>query len=183
MTAQVPDTLSLEGRNFSLCTNPLEEYFDEDRPRPNFIPLTTADWRGYMARWEIHESRFFLAELRGNLCVKPTEEGGRISSWCQGGHKGECDIKRVGLSDLFATPSGPVFAEWYSGELCVPHGKMTQYVHMGYASSFERYLLIAIDRGNVTGTRIVGEEARDRELLQGRSERDNARKTWWRFWK
>jgi hypothetical protein len=41
----------------------------------------------------------------------------------------------------------PVFAEWFTGVLIVPDGKMLQYVHMPYASRFERELRVVVVLG------------------------------------
>lgn len=50
-----------------------------------------------------------------------------------------------------------VFAHWYSGAvgaIRIPQGKQIKYVHMGYASTFERDLLLDIERGVVRNTRV-----------------------------
>jgi hypothetical protein len=51
--------------------------------------------------------------------------------------------------------SGPLPADWYSGVLNVPRGKMLEYVHMGYFSVFEEELHITVERGVVAGRRLV----------------------------
>jgi hypothetical protein len=33
--------------------------------------------------------------------------------------------------------------------LVLPHGKLVNYVHMGYASTYENYILLEIDGGNL----------------------------------
>ena len=40
-----------------------------------------------------------------------------------------------------------VFAHWYSGRIRVPRGKLLKYVHAGYASIYERDLLLDFERG------------------------------------
>ena len=47
-----------------------------------------------------------------------------------------------------------VFAHWYSGTVRIPQGKQLEYVHMGYASKFERDLFLDIERGVVVSTRV-----------------------------
>jgi hypothetical protein len=44
--------------------------------------------------------------------------------------------------------------------LIVPRGKMLEYVHMGYASVFEEELHITVERGAVTGRRVVDNRGR-----------------------
>jgi hypothetical protein len=55
---------------------------------------------------------------------------------------------------------GPLPADWFSGLLNVPRGKMLEYVHMGYASVFEEELHITVERGVVTGRRVVDNRGR-----------------------
>lgn len=42
-----------------------------------------------------------------------------------------------------------IVAVWYSGALIVPYGEMTNYVHMGYGSSYENYIVLRISKGIV----------------------------------
>jgi hypothetical protein len=37
----------------------------------------------------------------------------------------------------------------------VPQGRQLEYVHMGYGSRYERYLLLDIDQGNVTSSTLT----------------------------
>ena len=102
------------------------------------------------------------------------EDGGTKSSFCKIGHHGDCAFENLGLTDLFASPTGAVFADWYTGEIRVPHGKMIEYVHAGYASKHERYLLINIVHGVVTSLRVIGSNEYEKER--------NEKRPWWRFW-
>jgi hypothetical protein len=38
---------------------------------------------------------------------------------------------------------------WFSGKLRIPYGKMTEYVHEGYSSHFEKELIITVEKGNI----------------------------------
>lgn len=51
--------------------------------------------------------------------------------------------------------TAPTKLDWLTGLLVVPNGKMLQYVHMGYASSFESYLILEINEGNLIKEKIV----------------------------
>ena len=42
-------------------------------------------------------------------------------------------------------------AKWFTGNLIIPDGDRTSYVHMGYGSQYERYIVIRVDSG-VAGT-------------------------------
>lgn len=186
MTAQEPDILEYECRKLDIFANPLEQYFAGDTPRPNFVPDSTSNWRGYVAEWAISADRLYLTGLSGHICVKPAEEGGQTSSWCQGGHLGACHIRAASLESVFGNRRWPIFAEWFTGEIIAPQGEMIEYVHLGYASRFERYLVLDLENGVVKRTRILGNEAFEAEHEEFRKTQASAPKTkeksWWRFW-
>jgi len=46
----------------------------------------------------------------------------------------------------------PLFADWFSGVLRIPKGKLLEYVHFGFESVYEQELLIEIKKGIVTRT-------------------------------
>lgn len=48
--------------------------------------------------------------------------------------------------------TGPILADWFSGTLRVPKGEVLQYVHSGFASTYETELFIEIERGTVRDT-------------------------------
>lgn len=48
----------------------------------------------------------------------------------------------------------PLLADWFTGVLRVPRGKLLAYVHMGFGSVYEEELHIHVERGRVTGTRV-----------------------------
>ena len=56
------------------------------------------------------------------------------------------------LARLFPGYGDRVFAHWYSGTLRVPQGRQLKYVHMGYASTYERDLMLVVERGVLRGT-------------------------------
>ena len=128
MTAQIPERLRYQGEEYAMCTNPLSDYFLMGGESPNFEMNCTALWRGYVGSWEIVADRLYLIGLNGSL------EGGRKAS----------------LETVFPGFSGRVFAHWFSGKIRLPQGRQLEYVHMGYGSTYERDLLLTIERGVVT---------------------------------
>jgi len=132
MTAQFPETLHYDGRKLSMCTEPLNDYFAFANITPNFASNCTALWRGYVGEWEINDGRLYLIRLSGTL-----EDGTEAS-----------------LGSIFPEFLERVFAHWYSGIIRVPQGKILEYVHMGYGSTYEDDLLIEIEKGVVTTTTV-----------------------------
>ncbi|MEL6191883.1 MAG: hypothetical protein AAFR66_07525, partial [Bacteroidota bacterium] len=43
-----------------------------------------------------------------------------------------------------------------SGLLVIPNGELVNYVHMGYASTYSNYILLELDKGNLTDEKIFG---------------------------
>lgn len=125
MTAQISERLTYEGRQLSMCSEPLNDYFALSGIRPGFESNCTALWRGYIGEWEILDGRLYLTGLSGTL-----EDGTEAT-----------------LETFFPGFRERVFAHWFSGRIRVPQGKMLDYVHMGYASTYERDLLLDIENG------------------------------------
>ncbi len=164
-TAQFPDTLIYEGQTLYIFSNPLESFFDAAHPRPDklFPPGSTACWRGYVATWKIESGSLYLVKMEDCTSRK----------------------KEIGLSAIFPDRQKPVLADWYTGSLRAPQGKVLRYVHMGYGSVYEREVVLTIDKGKLTGTEVVDntakkvpseeEQARDQLRKLGEWE-DNIRK-------
>jgi hypothetical protein len=71
----------------------------------------------------------------------------------------------VTLGSLFPGYDSRVFAHWYSGLLSIPQGDLVEYVHMGFASVYERDLLISVEQGMIVDTqvRVNGEQSSAKE--------------------
>lgn len=57
----------------------------------------------------------------------------------------------------------PLLADWFSGVLRIPRGKMLRYVHMGFGSVFEHELHIKIERGIVANSRTIDNRGREHD--------------------
>lgn len=132
MTAQIAERLLYQGQTWSMCTNPLNDYFAFGGVSPGFRWDCTALWRGYAGLWEIQNDRLYLLELNGTL-----QDGSAAS-----------------LATVFPDFPERVFAHWYSGTLRIPQGKQLKYVHMGYGSTYEQDLLLEIERGVLVATHV-----------------------------
>ena len=126
MTAQVSEKLIYGGKEIPLFSNPLSLYLKQTGI--TFESPHTACWRGYVGTWEIIEilgvERLYLVSLSA--------------------HKTYEDL--VGISDLFLGYD-KVFAHWSTGELRCPQGALLNYVHGGYASTYEYDLLMEFKQG------------------------------------
>lgn len=84
-----------------------------------------------------------------------------FSSACWREYIGTWEIKNqkfylVNLEGRYKlSENNPIFADWFTGTLRIPQGKMLHYVHMGYGSVFERELYTKIENGIVTKSKII----------------------------
>ena len=130
MTAQISELLHYQGRKQRMCTEPLGDYFELAGIEPRFEVSCTALWRGYVGEWSVIEGRLYLIGITGTLAGD----------------------KPASLETFFPGFPDRVFAHWYSGQVRLPMGQQLEYVHGGYASTYEQDLLIDFDQGVVSQT-------------------------------
>lgn len=133
MTAQVPENLRYQNEEVPMCTTPLDDYFHMGGYKPNFKVPFTALWRGYVGTWEILNNRLYLIELEANFI----------------------DGTEASVATIFPDTPQRVFAHWYSGTLRIPQGNLLKYEHGGFLSTYERDLLLEIERGLLVETRVI----------------------------
>jgi hypothetical protein len=137
-TAQQGDVLLLDGKKYSIYTNPLEPYLQANPGKlPKSDVVSTGLWRGYVANWEIKGDRLLLVDV------------GVLKFVEQSGQKGFSTELNSVMSRMFPNEK-TVLAKWFSGHIIVPNGKLVHYVHMGYASTYEKYIVLRIEKGSVT---------------------------------
>jgi len=114
-----------------MCTEPLRDYLAREGITFEPIVESTALSRNYIGSWEIVDDRLYLIGIAG-----------------------EANEKEISLEALFPGRSGRVFADWFTGTIRAPHGRLLKYVHGGYASLYERDLLLEVDKGVVRERRV-----------------------------
>ena len=144
MTAQAPDWLIVEDERLPLFSNPLGQYLGLAHLRVDFEARTSANWRGYVATWELRDDRFYLVDLSGRV-----KDGGTVS-----------------VASFFPEFPERVFAHWCSGTLRTPLGKLTHRVRAGYGAHYEKYRLFDVRLGVVVEQRDVSHN-QYRELYFG----------------
>lgn len=133
-TAQIPELIELDGVEQSLFSEPFTIYLANNQSEiPKLEKLAqdvcTGSWRRYQGRWFILDKKLYLRSLAANPCRESPEQ--------------------IPLPVFFPGASGPVHAKWYTGKLVVPRGKRVRYVHMGYESEFEQYLVFTVQSGQI----------------------------------
>lgn len=132
MTAQIAEILHYGGEELVLCTEPLGDFLSLIGAEQPFEANCTALRRGYVGTWEIVQSHLYLVKLVGRLR----------------------DGMDADLASVFPDYPDRVFAHWYTGTMRIPQGRQLNYVHRGYASTYERDLLIAVNKGVVVWTKV-----------------------------
>jgi hypothetical protein len=149
-TAQFQERITIDGgQEAGITVLPLEPYLAVPDNAQRFRPYQqegagcTALWRNYLGSWEIKDQKLYLTKFEINACSQERK-------------------KSIPLDKLFPGKSQPVLADWFSGYLVIPQGKLLQYVHMGYESRYERYLIIHIVQGNVKKRETLTDKAYQR---------------------
>ncbi len=113
-----------------MFNTPLDQYFSEEHPKPDIIKFScTANWRGYLGTWKIEDGFLYLTALQEGSCAR--------------------NPPSIPLSVVFKNQQPPIKATWYTGEIRIPKGELLRYVHMGFASIYEKETRIHIRQGKV----------------------------------
>ena len=140
VTAQYPDKITFKGTEYNLNSNPLEPYFEKfPDKRPQGGIMSTALWRGYVAYFEIIDEQLFLTDIK----IEVSDEDS----------KDDYETKWISTFKQVFPDKEKVKIDWYTGILILPHGKMVEYVHMGYASTYSKYWLLEIENGDLNEAR------------------------------
>src|SRR5690606_29149194 len=135
-TAQYPDKIIYNGKEYSLHSNPLEVYFEKyPDKRPQGGIMSTALWRGYVATFEVKDNQLFLKDIEIQYHDTTSKESYPYK-W------------RSVIKEVFPDQKD-VKIDWLTGLLVIPHGKLVNYVHMGYGSTYKNYILLEIDKGDL----------------------------------
>ncbi|RAI97698.1 hypothetical protein LX64_05002 [Chitinophaga skermanii] len=132
-TAQYPDKLIYKGKEYDLQSNPLENYFEQHpESRPKGDTWSTALWRGYIATFEVRDETLYLKDIEVMVFDSITKDT-KFQSVVKKVFPGQTNMK----------------IDWVTGILVLPYGKLVNYVHMGYGSTYEKYILLEVDKGVV----------------------------------
>lgn len=132
MTAQTPDRIVIDDEEHVLLATPLDRLLGQLTHRPELVAESTANWRGYVARWRVAHGQLVLDDVRG---------------WY-----GEDRIE-VGPAAVIPGVDLQRTASWVTDTLRVGVGKQVRHVHADFESRYERELLLDVHRGAVTAVR------------------------------
>ena len=147
-TAQQPEILRYNDKEYRLFATPLESLFIDQSTRPRFktafgltVGNSSSNDRGYVATWEIVSGKLYLSSIDAWLC------------WHERLHRLVSPCRRYEPEDLLTTREGqhPRFASWYNGTLQSPLGKRLGYIHLGFGSIYEQDMLFEVKNGVADG--------------------------------
>lgn len=139
MTPQAFERIYYKGAVYSMENEPLSDYlYQKDI---HFIRQNTGCLRGYYGTWRIKYKKLYLIALKAYLPP---------------------DYEQVGLDYLFPN-SDIVFAEWFTGELCLPSGIHYKNTIMGIVPVYEKKLYLNFVSGKLVGSREILTDPKDLE--------------------
>ena len=139
ITAQYPDKITYNGKEYSLNSNPLEPYFEKNPDnRPEMA--STSLWRGYVGHFEIIDNKLYLTDMVRPVGFYKDENGKSKQRW-------------VSIYRRYFPRQDKVKIDWFTGILILPYGELVEYIHQGYASLYSDYWLLEIENGNFNQSR------------------------------
>jgi hypothetical protein len=127
LPAQIYDRIIYEGIDYQLASTPLEDYFTlKPALRPIFRTFDTSCMRGYVAQWEVRDSRLYLSGIEMKCKTDST------------------------YGSIFPDAGGGFFAGWVSGDLSCPYGKLMEY-NEGFGRKHDHELILSFTNGVLTG--------------------------------
>jgi hypothetical protein len=157
-TNQRGDIIRFEGVDRPLVEYPLNSLFWQMSEPPEFEMITTANYKGYLAEWEIKGGAQFLRSFEGRL-------------------KGEM----VGPEVILPGRKLPVLADWYTGRLRIAAGDVVRDPPgSGFHDLvFARVVVLHVEKGRV----VRSEEFKNFRIRSDREEEaiERARHCLWTF--
>lgn len=153
-----------------------KELFSNDQPLahhpqvPKFVSVTSMCRRGYNGTWNIEDSKLYLTELDANIQHPTRLKKTRVRRFNKKLLELELEhefvsepffiyenvlrplVMNVKLLDVFPDAmNGPLFADWFSGEINFGLGKGKD---QGMTNSYKKYLTLRFVKGVLVGEAI-----------------------------
>ncbi|MBT4361925.1 MAG: hypothetical protein HOD11_13255 [Candidatus Marinimicrobia bacterium] len=135
MTAQIHEKIRYQGKRMRLASCP---HFPEDHPRISEVSEEEIEKLALDDRTEIIFSTACWREYIGSWSIR---RGKLYLTKLEGRYR--LDGKEA------------IFADWFTGDLRIPKGRMLEYVHAGFNSIYEQELLLTLERGVVIKTEVI----------------------------
>tara|TARA_Y100000589_G_scaffold331368_1_gene384598 strand:- start:8049 stop:8642 length:594 start_codon:yes stop_codon:yes gene_type:complete len=175
MTAQVREILIYKWKRFSMVSEPFSQYIKKNNIELRLHAPHSALRRGYIGKWEIKKNKLFLKNISGKgeiknqnkfnhkyldlkILIEETKPPPSIKASMIKTLENECfEEIELSIKNLFNSET-KVFADWYSGTIRCPYGKLIHYVHTGYESLYSKELLFNIKEGIIIDVKKIKNE-------------------------
>lgn len=135
-TPQISDILVYEGKNYSIDSDFLDDYFKrfpERNPKDKEDGWCSANWRGYRATFEAIKGKIYLKDVHINVCV------GEATS-----------VLKIVVPD-----GEKLFIDWASELIVSGYGQNSEdpYSYHEYEDAFANYSFFQVENGNIVEVR------------------------------
>lgn len=153
-TAQAPDKIIIENKEYDLLNNPLENYFEKNpEMNPIFggkiemfekykkevtpIPFSTSNYRGYIATFKIENQLLKLVDIK--IQNIESDKGEYVSVY----------------KELFGDKN---LILHYSGILIIPTGDFLDSANFGYSYLYSKYRLVTVNNDKILCEKEIGKD-------------------------
>lgn len=145
-TGQTPDRIIYQDISYSLIGYPLFHYPNKSQVDPDSMfkgegCSSTGNYRRYVATWLIEDEKLYLSKIaNGCFGLGPVNQ-----------------VEYADLSNVFPQTyeNGKVFADWFSGLLYSPYGRIVFANYYQEVISYEKEIELNIQNGKLIGKRIL----------------------------
>lgn len=125
-TDQTRDAVTFAGRQELMLERPFNDFLGRLPAFPRFDVTSTANYKGYTARWEVKDSHLYLTSFIATAHGRP-----------------------VAYTLFFPNRNLPILSDWYSGTIHITSGRDS--FAQGY-HTYERVFTLSLTNGVVTAT-------------------------------
>ncbi len=142
MSVQLNEKIVYNRNICELASNPFEQYLNKFNPTINFFIRQTNCSRGYIGEWIIINNKLYCSQIKGTIENE----------------------KQIDINYFFKTEQEK-FANWFSGDLKIVKGNVIIY-NYGFDSIYEDEIILTINKGIVTDTKIINNRNKTKEELK-----------------
>lgn len=169
------DVIYLQGEEWALLGKPIDRDSILFHRLMEFLPenhcITTANWEGYTAYWEVQQSHLYLHHLE--VCIYDEQKKEEYSLTYQPDQ----------LKEVFQPyyQDRKICARWFSGELRAGTGKLVRYVHSGFDRNMETEQVMALQHGHIESSQTYHNNIRAGIKIRNTQDEIIRRFPWHRF--
>lgn len=153
-TGQNGERLVYKGSEVEMFGFPLESYFEQNPPRPEWLTeINTACHRGYVGSWEISGGELYLKSVSR-------------AKWSEANSD---PVEKEIFGKLFPKATSPLRADWFTGVISIPRGKILRYE--GFTEIREKEELLTFKEGRLVNTRELDRRPRAPSHIKGKGVR------------